>query len=90
MIIMKMSKLSGGLLKWKILISISMVALSFLLLASAEKRTLNSDNSSITTSTADDLLAQFANFFWNSDQSGYHHVWPVKPINKNCFFFMLK
>ncbi|KMT18158.1 hypothetical protein BVRB_2g031870 [Beta vulgaris subsp. vulgaris] len=76
MIIMKMSKLSGGLLKWKILISISMVALSFLLLASAEKRTLNSDNSSITTSTADDLLAQFANFFWNSDQSGYHHVWP--------------
>lgn len=80
--------------KWKIFRSISTIVLSFLLapmLVSAGTRTLNSQFVNSTfTSTSADLLPQFVNFWWQPGQSGYHHVWPVKPTEKiNFLFFIL-
>ncbi|CAO2816838.1 unnamed protein product [Amaranthus hypochondriacus] len=63
--------------KWKLLRSILMASLSFLLasiLVSAG-RTLNSLNNP-SSASSDHLLSQFVNFLWRPDESGYHHVWP--------------
>ncbi|XP_074287010.1 sulfite exporter TauE/SafE family protein 3-like [Silene latifolia] len=62
--------------------SISIIGLSFLLLlfaVSAETDTLISQNSTTSTLLPDsrhDLFSHVVNFLWQSDQSGYHHVWP--------------
>ncbi|XP_057525091.1 sulfite exporter TauE/SafE family protein 3-like [Amaranthus tricolor] len=63
--------------KWKLLRSILMASLSFLLasvLVSAG-RTLNSLNNP-TFASSNHLLSQFVYFLWRPDESGYHHVWP--------------
>ena len=75
-----MEKLSWS--KWPIMRSILMIACSFLLAsmaASAERRTLTFQNSN--SASQSDPLSRVLNFLWKSDQSGYHHVWPVNDTN---------
>ncbi|CAO2825916.1 unnamed protein product [Amaranthus hypochondriacus] len=75
MMMIRDSKLPKG----KLLRSISMVSLSFFMasmLVSAERKTLKSANNVTSDSYSDYLLSQVVNFLWQSDESGYHHVWP--------------
>ncbi|KAK9699867.1 hypothetical protein RND81_08G200500 [Saponaria officinalis] len=63
---------------WRIMRSIPIIGMILLvvsILVSAERRTLNSQNSN-TTVSKDDLLSNVVSFLWNSDRSGYHPVWP--------------
>ncbi|GFS44917.1 sulfite exporter TauE/SafE family protein [Actinidia rufa] len=66
--------------KWRVLRSISAISSSFLLasmIASAE-RSLKQQESNFSPSevSRSDYFAQFVNFLWQSDHSGYQHVWP--------------
>ncbi|XP_057505175.1 sulfite exporter TauE/SafE family protein 3-like isoform X1 [Actinidia eriantha] len=66
--------------KWRVLRSISAISSSFLLasmIASAE-RSLKQQELKFSPSEASrsDYFAQFVNFLWQSDHSGYQHVWP--------------
>jgi uncharacterized membrane protein YfcA len=64
-------------MKWRVLRSLSMMMWSFAMasmLASAE-RSLR-DNQSSTHESESNYLFKLSNFLWQSDKSGYQHVWP--------------
>ncbi|KAA8521791.1 hypothetical protein F0562_012464 [Nyssa sinensis] len=66
--------------KWKILRSITMISWSFLLASifvSAERSLKREESNYIASDTSgSDYVAKLANFLWQSNQSGYVHVWP--------------
>lgn len=75
----------GG--KWKVLRSVSMILWSFALASmfvSAERSLKQEASTNSIHNAADEsgtnYLLKVANFFWQSNQSGYQHVWPVSLI----------
>lgn len=68
--------------QWRILRSISMIALSFLvasMVASAERKSLKTTQNSTNMapmSPLEDPIKRIFHFLWQSDETGYHHVWP--------------
>ncbi|GMG99059.1 hypothetical protein Nepgr_000899 [Nepenthes gracilis] len=67
--------------KWRFTRSMLTILWSFLLAAlfvSAERRSLTYERSatSIPDRPEMDPLSQLLNFLWQSNESGYHHVWP--------------
>lgn len=75
-----MAKFGG---KWRVLRSILTLSLNFMLafvLVSAE-RGLKREFTGVPAQTDEGLSSLFlkaANFLWQPNESGYHHVWPVK------------
>ncbi|CAM8964140.1 unnamed protein product [Rhodiola kirilowii] len=64
--------------KWMLLRSMTTIACSFVLAAvfvSAE-RSITLEATGTMENPDDDLLLKVVNFFWQSGQSGYQHVWP--------------
>ncbi|KAF5938886.1 hypothetical protein HYC85_023145 [Camellia sinensis] len=66
--------------KWRVLRSILMISSSFVLasmIASAE-RSLKQKSSTYTPTESSEsaYISQFVNFLWQSNRSGYQHVWP--------------
>ncbi|KAM7490364.1 hypothetical protein LguiA_033285 [Lonicera macranthoides] len=79
----------AGTEKWKILRSMSMILLSFLLasmFATADRRSLKLEASSFSSSSSirgvedekseSNYFLKIASFLWQSDLSAYQHVWP--------------
>ncbi|KAK4761804.1 hypothetical protein SAY87_029688 [Trapa incisa] len=74
--------LSGS--RWRLLSSFSAIFLNLLfalMFVSAERRGLKDDDGSsgvdgLLGPFTDGLLSRAANFLWQSDQTGYQHVWP--------------
>ncbi|GMP94807.1 hypothetical protein CsSME_00044110 [Camellia sinensis var. sinensis] len=66
--------------KWRVLRSMLMISSSFVLasmIASAE-RSLKQKSSTYTPTESSEsaYISQFVNFLWQSNRSGYQHVWP--------------
>ncbi|XP_057477388.1 sulfite exporter TauE/SafE family protein 3-like [Actinidia eriantha] len=66
--------------KWRVLRSISMILLNFVLasmFASAERGLkLQESTDSKSEPSGSGYLSQLVNFLWQSGESGYQHVWP--------------
>ncbi|KAF5936164.1 hypothetical protein HYC85_027293 [Camellia sinensis] len=72
--------------KWRVLRSISLISWNFLLASVlvAAERSLKQQSSTYTPAqeaSGSDYFSQFVNFLWQSNQSGYQHVWPEMEFN---------
>lgn len=79
----------GG--KWRILRSLVVIIWSFGLAAvfvSAERGLKKEGlNHNAADESETNYLLKVANFLWQSNESGYQHVWPVWFIDSFFFFF---
>ncbi|CAL5359118.1 unnamed protein product [Camellia sinensis] len=72
--------------KWRVLRSISLISWNILLASVlvAAERSLKQQSSTYTPAqeaSGSDYFSQFVNFLWQSNQSGYQHVWPEMEFN---------
>ncbi|XP_028124797.1 sulfite exporter TauE/SafE family protein 3-like [Camellia sinensis] len=72
--------------KWRVLRSISLISWNFLLASVlvAAERSLKQQSSTYTPAqeaSGSDYFSQFVNFLWQSNESGYQHVWPEMEFN---------
>ena len=62
------------------------ILLAFVLVSAERGLKMEVSNLNGTERSESNFLAKAANFLWQSDSSGYVHVWPVKiPV---LFFFL--
>ncbi|KAK9130931.1 hypothetical protein Sjap_011418 [Stephania japonica] len=61
----------GG--RWRSVAAVALSSFLAFVLVSAERRLKSND---VNEDSGEDLIPKILNFLWQSDESGYHHVWP--------------